>query len=126
MKSKLYTLCITGMGAAKMNIKNQLGHRFLILCLSKLSRGHFGQSVGRANKEKIKKHNFFYSSWRPQRLVGQNKNFKKFNEPENSISLSAIRYRIELRQKFGNNVFVVCTSCASRKVVCHFCGTIGC
>ena len=50
---------------------NTLGHGFLILCLSKLSRGYFEQSVGRGNKEKIKKHNFFYSSWRPQRAGGR-------------------------------------------------------
>ena len=33
-------------------VRVSLGHGFLILCLSKLSRGHFEQSVGRGNKEK--------------------------------------------------------------------------
>ena len=36
-----------------------LGHGFLILCLSKLSRGHFEQSVGRGNKEKNQRPSFF-------------------------------------------------------------------
>ena len=36
-----------------------LGHGFSIMCLSKLSRGHFEQSVGQGNKEKIKDHNVF-------------------------------------------------------------------
>ena len=54
--------------------QGKLGHGFLILCLSKLSRSHFEQSVGRGNKEKIKDHNFFYSSWKQQReSVGQKK-----------------------------------------------------
>ena len=26
----------------------------------------------------------------------------------------------------AGHIFVICTVCASRKVVCHFCGTIGC
>ena len=53
-----------------MKCVESLGHGFLILCLSKLSQGHSEQAVGRGNKEKIKDHNFFYSSWKHQREVG--------------------------------------------------------
>ena len=56
-----------------------LGHGLLILCLSKLSRGHFEQSVGRGNKEKIKDCNFFYSSWKHQTEVGRSEKKKQQN-----------------------------------------------
>ena len=62
-----------------------LGHGFLILYLSKLSRGHFEQSVGRGNKEKIK--NFFIPQGSiKEKSVGQKKNKRKFNDFIDSIS----------------------------------------
>ena len=84
------------------------------------------RSVGEIKKKEKSTIYFIAHGDLKEQAVGQNKNFKKFNELEDSISLSAIKYWIELRQKFGNNIFVICTSCASRKVVCHFCRTIGC
>ena len=84
------------------------------------------RSVGEIKKKSKSTISFIPHGNLKEQAVGQNKNKKEFNDLEDSISLSAIKYWIEFRQKFVNNIFVICTVCASRKVVCHFCRTIGC